>query len=118
MLKVNNNYCIEFSIDPIIPRENKIMKRINARTDNIIFTIPSHLPIFASILPASGDCPLSIAFSSLFPIIHAAIARITGHIIYESIPRTSAIIALELALPPDIPGGGGGGGELNPEEGG
>src|SRR3970040_486639 len=86
------------------------------------FIIPSHIPIFAIVLPASADSPLSIFPSSPLPIIHATIPRIKGQKNQDNIPATNAIIEFVLALPDgplpivggggcvDDPGGGGGGG--------
>ena len=86
-------------------------------TESITFMIPSHIPIVASVFPASGDLPALISFISFLPIIQAGIAAKSPHIIYESIPSTRANIALELAPPPDpddedVDGGGGGGGSV------
>lgn len=87
------------------------MKKKIAIIERTTFIIPSHIPIFARVLPASDDLPALISFNSLFPMIHAGIAARIPQATYESIPNTNAIIAFELA-PPLVPGlvGGGGGG--------
>lgn len=109
------NHQILKSLELNIPSVNKNIKAIMVNTESITFMIPSHIPIVASVFPASGDLPALISFISFLPIIQAGIAAKSPHIIYESIPSTRANIALELAPPPDpddedVDGGGGGGG--------
>lgn len=95
------------------PNTKANARNISARMDRIIFTIPSHIPIFASVLPASGERPALISLISFLPTIHAGIAAKSPQAMYDSMPSTNAMIAFELAPPPvfmELGATGGGGG--------
>jgi hypothetical protein len=97
---------------PITPKASNMQNTIIPKIERITLIIPSHMPIFAIVIPASEDLPALISFISFLPIIHAGIAAKIPHAMYDNIPRTKATIEFELAPPPEFPvfcdGGGGG----------